>query len=705
MMRMILLGSFFSLISIVNAQEWKGKFEQLGSLWPTPNTYRTASGAPGQDYWQQKVDYKITIELDDERQSIIGQEGITYQNNSPHELPYLWLQLEQNIREKEGDRRLTKTGGMSKGMTPEEFIALNADDDYKGGMNIDWVRSGLGTDLKYSIYKTMMRVDLPKPLAPGQSVVLWIAWNYDINNRLTEGGRSGYEYFPKDKNYLYTIGQFYPRMAVYSDYGGWNNKQYLGKGEFALNFGDYEVEIVAPEHMVIAATGKLANPNEVLSKDQIERFDKAKTTYDRPLFIITEGDAKRNEPLRSKKKKHWHFDAENVRDFAFAASRKFVWDAMAVKVGNSEVMAMSFYPKEASNLWKQYATKVNAHTLRFYSDYLFEYPYPVAISVHTADLGMEYPMINFSYGRPEKTNEFTESEKNSMIGVLIHEVGHNFFPMIVNSDEKNWFWMDEGINSYLQYLAEQKWMWGFPSRRGPSEKGMKYMKGDFRPIMVNPEQIISINGNAYSRPATALNILRNVVMGPELFDYGMKTYANRWKFKHPIPSDFFRTMEDASAVDLDWFWKGWFFSTDHVDVSIESIKWYKLNNGRSQSMETTSTINSTPFSFSFQSPKYGEFRQILDEEKFREKMESKNYYEVTFKNLGGLVTPLILEWTYSDTSKEVEKIPAEVWRMNENEITKVFVKEKEVVSLKFDPDKITADTDEKNNIFPRAQKD
>ncbi len=704
-MKRIWIIWFLAGANTVFAQsDWEGKFEQLGPVLPTPNEYRTASGMPGQNYWQQKADYKIQVTLDDVNQEISGQAGITYTNNSPHQLPYLWLQLDQNLRNEIADSRTTRTGKMAKHLSPLDFQLIRKLDTEVDGYKIEWVRSGSGAPLDYVINKTMMRVDLPKPLQPGQSVVVWVGWNYKINNRLIGSGRSGYEYFPEDDNYLYTIAQFYPRMAVYSDYQGWQNKQFLGESEFSTNFGDFQVDITVPEDMIVAATGTLVNTAEVLTKSQLDRLEKSKSTYDKPVLIVTAAEAKRNEPSRSGKVKRWHFDANNVRDFAFVASRKFVWDAMAVDVGEKDILAMSLYTKESNQLWKNNATKVSAHTLKFLSNYLFEYPYPVAISVNTASLGMEYPMINFSYGRPVENEKVSDRDLNAMTSVIIHEVAHNYFPLIVNSDERALYWMDEGIISYLQYLIEQDWTWGYPSRRGPSAKVIPYMDGtygDFRPIMSDPEQHISNYGNSYLRPATAFNILRNLVMGPELFDKALKTYANTWKFKHPTYADFFRIMEDASAVDLDWFWRAWFYSTDHVDVSIKSIKCFKLSDkdpiGISMDLNE---INDSPYPVNYKSPYYAEFRDRLDDEAYKSIMASVNFYEVTFENIGGLVSPLVLEWKYADMTTEKEIIPAEVWRLNENQATKIFVKEKKVIGLELDPDQMTGDISTKNNIFP-----
>jgi len=548
-----------SLLSANLWSQWEDKFKQLDDLLPTPNVYRTASGAPGHRYYQQKADYKITLELDDEKQIIRGEEIITYTNNSPDPLSYLWLQLDQNQTAKNSHSKLINVERMQDFRTIQDLERRFF--EFDGGFKIDWIKSLSNEDLSYAINQTMMRIDLKNTLKPGASISFKIKWWYNINDRMKIGGRSGYEYFDKDSNYLYTIAQFFPRMCVYDDVNGWQNKQFLGRGEFALPFGDYEVSITVPADHVVGATGELQNANAVLTAEQRRRLFLARTA-DKPVFIITPDEALVAEGKRDNKKKTWVFKAKNVRDFAFASSRKFIWDAMGVKQGANTVLAMSFYPKEGNPLWEMYSTRVVAHTLKVYSKYTFDYPYPVAISVHSKWIGMEYPMICFNGGRPEPDGTYSANTKYGMLGVIIHEVGHNYFPMIVNSDERQWSWMDEGLNTFLQYLTEQEWERDYPSRRGPAHLIVDYMKGDknmISPIMTNSESLWQFGNNAYGKPATALNILRETIMGPELFDYAFKVYAQRWMFKHPTPADFFRTMEDASAVDLDWFWRGLVF--------------------------------------------------------------------------------------------------------------------------------------------------
>jgi hypothetical protein len=724
------------LIPVVGSAQ--SKFAQLDMELPTPNGYRTAGGAPGSQYYQQKADYKISVTIDDQTQRLTGEETITYTNNSPDKLEYLWLQLDQNIYAENSDSKLIEVEKM------EDF--KNIGDvkkklfDYDGGFKIESVSSTSGQKMTYAINKTMMRINLDKPLQPKSSISFKIKWWYNVNDRMAVGGRSGYEYFEKDKNYLYTIAQFFPRMCVYNDVEGWQNKQFLGKGEFTLPFGDYEVSITVPSDHIVGATGLLQNGNSILTADQKKRFEKAKTS-DTPVMIVTQSEAEQKEKGKEKGLKTWVYKATNVRDFAFASSRKFLWDAMNVKVGNQNVMAMSYYPKEGNPLWEQYSTKLVAHTIKTYSKYTIDYPYPVAISVHSKWIGMEYPMICFNGGRPEEDGTYSEDTKYGMWGVIIHEVGHNFFPMIINSDERQWSWMDEGLNTFVQYLTEQEWERGYPSRRGPAHMIADYMRGDkqfLSPIMTNSESIFQFGNNAYGKPATALNILRETIMGRELFDYAFKMYCERWAFKHPTPADFFRTMEDASAVDLDWFWRGWFYGTDHVEIALDDVKWFQLNtmnpeiekkfkkdqdSQRDKGISEMRNVESIKQTFNEADPSVDDYyakRDIylvdaLDKkeyEEFKNKLSkadldllnsNKQFYELKFSNNGGLVMPLIIEVTYVDNTTEVIRIPAEIWRMYEEKVSKVLILDKEAKSFRLDPFLETADTDLDNNSFPKEE--
>ena len=738
----------FGALRTLSAQQTntdQSKFRQLGTELPTPNSYRTASGAPGHEYWQQRADYNINVELDDEKQQIRGTETIVYSNNSPNPLSYIWLQLDQNIVEKNSDTYKTETGQFSDKMSLNTLNGM-IDNSFDGGHKISFVKDGAGNPLKYTINKTMMRIDLPQGLAPkGGKINLNIGWSYNINDRnnaaLAADSRGGYEFFPEDGNYLYTITQWFPRLAVYDDYNGWQHKQFLGRGEFTLAFGNYTVAITVPADHIIAATGVLQNPGQVLTAEQNRRFEKSKNA-DAPVVIVTQDEVFQKEKLHSKDKKTWVYKAENVRDFAFGSSRKFIWDAMGVKLDgrNEKVMAMSYYPKDANPLYGQYSTQAVAHTLKTYSKYTFAYPYPVAISVEASN-GMEYPMICFNYGRPDKDGTYSERVKYGMLSVVFHEVGHNFFPMIVNSDERQWSWMDEGLNSFLQYITEQEWQRDYPSNRGVPKNMVAYMKmgkNVQNPIMTNSESIIRFGDNAYGKPATALNILRETVMGRELFDYSFKEYARRWKFKHPTPSDFFRTMEDASAVDLDWFWRGWFYTTDNVDISLDEVTEFQIDTKNpdiekplaSQKSKTSLERDFTYINNKKNLPTVAvernaalkDFYNTYDpnaitnadrenykkylaslEPKERELIESKkHFYQLDFSNIGGLVMPLILEFTFEDGSKTIERIPAEIWRSNNEKINKVFAFDKALKSIVLDPNLETSDVDTDNNYYPRV---
>jgi len=724
-----------SLQSMAQTTAPNRKFEQLGTELPTPNTYRTASGAPGHQYWQQKADYDMKVELNDDNQSLTGSETITYTNNSPDQLDFLWIQMDQNIYSKESDTYSTGTGAITPNMSYRGISGL-MDSDFDGGYKISSIKDKTGKALKYTINKTMMRIELPTPMKTKTSFSFSIDWSYNINNCLTQGGRSGYEFFKADGNYLYEMAQFFPRMAVYSDATGWQHKQFIGGSEFTLPFGDYKVAITAPADHVVGATGELKNAAQAMTATQLARWEKAKNTVE-PVLIVTQEEAEKAEKAKATGKKTWVFEAKNVRDFAFASSRKFIWDAKLVNVAGNKVWAMSFYPKEGNPLWGKYSTRVVEHTIKTYSKFTIDYTYPVAISVHGPIFGMEYPMICFNGGRPEADGTYSERTKHAMISVIIHEVGHNFFPMIVNSDERQWTWMDEGLNSFVQYLTEQEWQRNYPSSRGPVQNIVNYMKADkatLEPIMTTGESLIQVGNNAYGKPATALNVLRETVMGRELFDYAFKTYAQRWAFKHPEPADLFRTMEDASAVDLDWFWKGWFYTVDNVEISLENVKYYKLDTKNPEVENLTTKRETSVKDYSMvqnekdiekplmdQEPalkdfynnydkfavtpldkdRYQKFLGTLSEEEKKLLSSEYNIYELQFKNNGGLIMPIILKIEFEDGSEEVKRIPAEIWRFNSNQISKVLFFKKAVKQFSLDPYLETADVDVSNNHFPR----
>ncbi len=758
MTKLIALTFLFSFTVCCFAQDIKNnpgsnhgnRFEQLGTILPTPNQYRTASGAPGPKYWQQRCDYDIVCELDEPNRRLNGKETITYFNNSPDPLTYLWIQLDENEHSTKNNAGYQSSSYMPKGVAETDLARLSGKTDKEYGDNILKVTDGAGKSLSYTINKTMMRIELPAILKPGQQFILKIEWNYNIADRMKLGGRGGYENFPEDGNDIYTMTQWYPRLCVYSDFQGWQNHQFAGSGEFALTFGNFKVAMTVPADHVVLSTGEGQNFQQVLTPAQFGRWQKAQTAKD-IIEIVTLAEATAREKQKSTKKNTWIFKAEMVRDFAWGSSRKFVWDAMPVKVAGKKVMCMSGYGKEAYNLYRKFSTKAVAHTIQTYSKFTIPYPYPVAQSLEAAN-GMEYPMICFNYGRCEKDGTYSEGTKNGMLGVVIHEVGHNFFPMIINSDERQWTWMDEGLNSFCEYLTEELWDNKFPVGKGPAYKIVDYMKlpkDQLEPIMTNSENIIQFGPNAYSKPATGLNILRETIVGRDLFDYAFKEYARRWAFKHPTPADLFRTMEDASGEDLDWFWRGWFYGTEPCDISLDTVKWANLSleNAPARSGSSAYTqnlpkpilnvfddiskirnredkkitfatdadtslrdfywrydrdlakVDNSPVEISIKAP-------VIDTLTNAEKIAlagNKNMYELTFSNKGGLVMPIIVEWTFKDGSKEIDRIPVQIWRKNENKVVKTFLKEKEVASIKLDPLRETADINEKNNTWPAVE--
>ena len=703
----------------------QNKFRQLKDVLPTPNNRRTASGAPGYEYTQQKVDYIMDIVLDEKTNKIFGDESITYKNNSKDHLEYLWIQLDQNMRSPDSKTPLANSEklGSTPFNGPKTFTKNNILKPADFGFKIEEVKNINGESLSYTINRTMMRINLPQPLSPGGTFQFSIKWNYLINNSVTDGGRSGFELFD-DGNKNYTIAQFFPRLAVYDNVEGWQNMQFWGRSEWALEFGDYDVKITVPSDHVVDATGELQNEKRVLTKEQQKRFEKARTSFDEPVFIVTQDEAELAEKRRSNKTKTWHFNAKNVRDFAFASSRKYIWDAMAVNINGKTVMAVSLYPKEGNPLWEEHSTRVVANTLEEYSKMTFDYPYSKAISVHADRQGMEYPMICFNYGRPNPDGTYSERTKRGMIGVITHEVGHNFFPMIVNSDERQWTWMDEGINSFVEILAELDYDPNFFTGNLPKDivGYMSINQDNLSPIMSQGDYVKNFGPNAYTKPAAGLYMLRQTIMGPELFDYAFRTYAKRWMFKHPSPADFFRTMEDASAMDLDWFWRGWFYTTDYNDIALKEVKKFILTDQPTEEAKKMATrYNMDLADYDGKLVYYKEEKgtsnnalnaseipviknhiaSMTEDEKKLLKDIPNYFYEVTFEKPGGLVMPIIVELEFEDGSKDRYKFPAQIWRYNDKMVSKVFKTVKEIKKIIIDPDLETADIDTSNNSWPK----
>ena len=695
------------------------KFRQMKDVLPTPNSQRTASGAPGNQYTQQKVDYVMDIRLDEAANRIYGNEDITYHNNSKDHLEYLWVQLDQNMRAPDSKTPLARSQGASAFVSTKNFTGKYMQDKPGFGFQIEAVKNANGSPLSHMINRTMMRINLPKPLAPGATFKFSIKWNYLVNNSVEDGGRSGFESFP-DGNNNYTIAQFFPRLAVYDNVEGWQNMQFWGRSEWALEFGDYDVKITVPADHILDATGELQNARKVLSRKQLKRFEQAAKSYKDPVFIVTQEEAEKAEKGRSTKTKTWHFNAKNVRDFAWASSRKYIWDAMGVNINGRTVMAVSLYPKEGNPLWEEHSTRVVANTLEEYSKLTFDYPYSKAISVHAKNQGMEYPMICFNYGRPNPDGTYSERTKRGMIGVITHEVGHNFFPMIVNSDERQWTWMDEGLNSFVETLAELDYDPNFFTGNLPKDI-VRYMGGsqsNLSPIMSQGDYVKQFGPNAYTKPAAGLYMLRQTIMGPELFDYAFKTYSQRWMFKHPTPADFFRSMEDASAMDLDWFWRGWFYTTDYNDIGIKEVKSLYLTDKPNE--RTKKLMEQYPAYFKRQGPmvymtdkkedavnpkNLTDYLSSLPEADRKSLKEAPSYmYEVTFEKPGGLVMPIIVELTYADGTKEKQTFPAQIWMRNDKQVKRVFASNKEITKITVDPDLETADVDTKNNSWPKKEK-
>ena len=740
------ISASFLLICFLAQAHGQDVFRQLDSEWPDPTEARLPSGSPGPEYWQQRADYRIEVKLDENVNRLSGREEITYHNDSPHPLNYIWLQIENQIFDPDSLSRRSSTASTLDGMSFDGFRNLQTLHNFDGTVKILDVKNAEGINLSWSRVDTNLRIDLPKPIKPNSEFTFSLKWEMPINDAVRVRARTGYEFFEKDGNAIYELAHWYPRVVAYTDYTGWQHKPFLGRGEFTLEFGDFEVAITVPSDHFVAATGVLQNEEKVLSAKHIARLNEAKGS-DKPVFIVTQQEALKNQEEVSEGFQTWVFKAEEVRDFAWASSRKFIWDAMGIQSGENEVLAMSFYPPEAEPLWSMYSTHAVAHTIDVYSKFTFDYPYPVAISVNGPVGGMEYPMICFNgpramddgtyFGGHPSYGEWRFS-KYGLISVIIHEVGHNYFPMIVNSDERRWTWMDEGLNTFLQYLAEQEWEEDYPSRRGEPEDIISYMTSSSQvPIMTHSDSILQFGSNAYAKPATALNVLRESILGRDLFDFAFKEYSKRWMFKRPRPYDFFRTLEDASGVDLDWFWNGWFYSTAHCDIAISDVDYFVMDTQdpviekAKQRKERDSKTNTLSKTRNKNLPKrvdrYPELKdfyndydpldvtpddrdnydKLLEDLNDEEKDLLKNddhFYVIKFENIGGLVSPIRLKVTYENGANDIFAIPAEIWRRNNKSIKYMIQSEYRVTSLEVDPFRESADSDRENNYYPRILK-
>ena len=771
-------GTFFCLIfsflcnSVAANEPGSGAraFAQLEQALPTANVYRTASGAPGNRYWQQQANYKIDVTLDAKERAIQARQTIRYSNNSPDRLDYLWLQLDQNrFAENSLDRRSRAVSSTTDRVSFDRMRAAQSFDDNQHGYTDLQVTSAAGEPLPFTVIDTTMRIDLPKPLEAGKSVTFNVTWRFNIIEEVAIGGRGGYEHFQDNDTNIFFLAQWFPRMVAYTDYAGWQHKAFLGRGEFTLEFGDYDVAITVPKGHIVSATGELTNAKQVLTAEQRQRLAQANNVT--PTFIVTPEEALANETKQQEGQRTWRFSAKNVRDFAWASSKKFIWDAMLHEQPGAEydqVLAMSFYPNEAEPIWSHYSTQAVIHTMEVYSRFSFDYPYPTAQSVNTWERGgMEYPMITFNGYRPtqpEKNRDNSEVEttadasdsgtpatptysrriKYGLIGVIIHEIGHIYFPMIVNSDERQWTWMDEGINTFLEYVAELEWEEQYPAFGGKPnilDYIPDYMTSTNQvPIMTQSDSILQFGPNAYSKPAAALTVLRETVMGREAFDFAFRTYAQRWKFKRPTPADFFRTMEDASGVDLDWFWRAWFYSTDHVDIAITDVREYRIKSLDPEidfplDREENARLEPAPImqqrnaeaGLVTRLERFPELKDLYnDNDQFTVSNKDRNDYQqelkgledwqrqvldraladdpylyfLDFENIGGVVSPLPLKIYYENGNSRELMLPAELWRRDANIVTYLLIESAAIERVALDEHHQTADANFANNMFP-----
>ena len=741
---------FILTVSLTMSRAWAADadhlFRQLNDEWPTPNEKRLATGAPGPEYWQQRADYKIQVSLDEHQNRLSGQETITYHNNSPHTLKYLWMQVENQIFDPRSLSRRSETAPVYDGMSFQAFRNDQYARGFDGSVELSGFQDISGNALAFTRVDTNVRIDLPEPLGPGEQYTFSLKWEMPINDATRVRARTGYEFFEEDGNAIYELAHWYPRMVAYTDYTGWQHKSFLGRGEFTLEFGDFEVSITVPADHIVAASGVLQNPHDVLTAKHLDRLESAAQS-DKPVFIITESEARENQKEGSDGSLTWTYKAENVRDFAWASSRKFMWDAMAVPCGDRTVMAMSYFPPEAEPIWSKYSTHAVAHTIDVYSKFTFDYPYPVAISVNGPVGGMEYPMICFNgprgmedgtyFGQPKSGSEWRHS-KYGLISVVIHEVGHNWFPMIVNSDERRWTWMDEGLNSFLQYLAEREWEEDYPSRRGEPDAMVSYMTSSKQvPIMTHSDLIHQFGNNAYGKPATALNVLRESVLGRELFDFAFREYSQRWMFKRPEPFDFFRSLEDASGVDLDWFWNGWFYSTAHCDIAIEDVEYWQVSSQdpviekaiekRLEKEKAPSISDLRNKSLPLRADRFPELKdfynsydplQVTDDDRddYKKLTESltdeerdllkltDHFYRVKLRNVGGLISPVTLVTEDESGDETTHHIPAEIWRRNADMVEYAIQSSAPIKKFSLDPHRQNPDSNRDNDEFPRSLK-
>ena len=642
--------------------------------WPAPNETRAANGKPGPKYWQQRVDYVIRVGLDTTTHAVTGSERVTYRNNSPDALGYVWFQLDQNIDNPDVSPAMIGAPALQKNITPAAAAFINATLDTRG-YTISRVqlvsKTGQKTDAAYVMQGTQMKVPLASPIPSGGSQDIEIDWSYVMPESFaSRNGRGAREKLAD--GWAYLAAQWFPRAAVYDDVVGWQNDQFFGQGEFYLNFGNYDVSITVPHNHIVQSTGVLQNPVDVLTTTQRERLARAMTSENQ-VYIITKDEA--NTPATrpaGSGPMTWRFKAENVRDFAWASSAGFIWDAAGFRyTPTSKPIEMhSLYPREALGVWDSLSTRAIAQTMRTYGRLSFEYPYPKASNIHGIVGGMEYPMIAFCGARPPQNADAATLKRvgYGLVSVTIHEVGHNWFPMIVASDERKWTWMDEGLNSYLEGMASMEFDATWPRARLPliAANIVPYMRNtDQVPLMTESDLIHRGFGpNGYTKPASGLYILREQVLGPQLFDAAFREYSQAWMFKHPQPADFFRSMMQASGDNLNWFWRGWFYTTHANDQGVGTVE--------------TQSADSMGMS-----------------------ARGRYYNRITLENKGGLVMPVVMEFTFTDGSKERVRLPVSIWRTNEKAFRYGRFSQKELQSIELDPDNALADINRDNNKWAR----
>ncbi len=598
---------------------------------PAPNRVRGPSGAPGPDYWQQRADYVIRATLDTAGSLLHGTERIHYENHSPDTLRFVWVQIEQSIFSKNSvtyalnQPPLHFAGGAVFDFTGKGFI---------GGITIERFRSA-GRALERTEYGTMMRVELPRPLAPKGTIDFDVVWHFPVPPY--GGGRMG-----RIGTRLYEMGQWYPRMVVYDDVHGWNPLPYIGAGEFYLEYGDFDVTLTLPAGFVVAATGTVQNPLVVWAPATRARLARARRSAER-VQIITKDEAVTSGAARRPGTKTWHFAARRVRDFAWAASPDYRWDASAW----NGVLIETFYRPSAAP-WEE-ANRMAWFTIKHFSETWGMYPWPHATTVEGLVEGMEYPMLTFVPAIEKREDQYW---------VLTHEFGHEWFPMMVGSDERRYPWMDEGFNSFIDYGSAEGYFKGTAygdtvRRELLTAYGVSAIPGNEQPLITNPVESRDLAWTAYQKPALMLTVLRDAVVGKETFERALREYVRRWTFKHPQPADFFRTIENVSGRNLDWFWRAWVYTTARLDQAVDSV----------------GTAGDTTFVF--------------------------------LSNRGQMVLPVTLELRYADGSSERRELPIEMWNLGSRFTSRIRTGGKAIAGVVVDPQAIYPDVDRANNRWPR----